>query len=481
MYKTDVLIIGAGAVGTALAREFSKFKIQVLVCDKNDDVGGDASKSCSGLTSTSATMPVGTLECKIRTISHSMIDILCRDLDIPILHCGSIAPVLTDEQMQEVPKLVERAFQNGVYDYEFMPREEILEMEPVLNPDIKGGIYSPRDSQINQFLMVVAEAENAAENGVDFLLDCEVTGIETGEGRVQRVLTTKGDIEAKWVINAAGLHCDEIAAMVGECDFTVHPRKGEFYVLGHDTPVKVKHIISSVPTPKTRGVLVIPTIDDNLLIGPTADDVEDKTDKKTTREGLEEVRTKALDMVPGLHFEDTITQFVGVRPARVPEGYNILISEKVKGYVGISGIRSTGLTASLALAKYVIHEMKAAGLELERKTGWIRERRGIVKFSDKTDEEKDALIAGDPRYGKIICRCEQITEAEIVEAIHRPVGAKTLDAVKRRVRAGMGRCQSGFCGPQVIAILARELGISEYEVRKRGIAAYMLDHETPRP
>ena len=481
MYKTDVLIIGAGAVGTALAREFSKFKIQVLVCDKNDDVGGDASKSCSGLTSTSATMPVGTLECKIRTISHSMIDILCRDLDIPILHCGSIAPVLTDEQMQEVPKLVERAFQNGVYDYEFMPREEILEMEPVLNPDIKGGIYSPRDSQINQFLMVVAEAENAAENGVDFLLDCEVTGIETGEGRVQRVLTTKGDIEAKWVINAAGLHCDEIAAMVGECDFTVHPRKGEFYVLGHDTPVKVKHIISSVPTPKTRGVLVIPTIDDNLLIGPTADDVEDKTDKKTTREGLEEVRTKALDMVPGLHFEDTITQFVGVRPARVPEGYNILISEKVKGYVGISGIRSTGLTASLALAKYVIHEMKAAGLELERKTGWIRERRGIVKFSDKTDEEKDALIAGDPRYGKIVCRCEQITEAEIVEAIHRPVGAKTLDAVKRRVRAGMGRCQSGFCGPQVIAILARELGISEYEVRKRGIAAYMLDHETPRP
>ena len=481
MYKTDVLIIGAGAVGTALAREFSKFKIQVLVCDKNDDVGGDASKSCSGLTSTSATMPVGTLECKIRTISHSMIDILCRDLDIPILHCGSIAPVLTDEQMQEVPKLVERAFQNGVYDYEFMPREEILEMEPVLNPDIKGGIYSPRDSQINQFLMVVAEAENAAENGVDFLLDCEVTGIETGEGRVQRVLTTKGDIEAKWVINAAGLHCDEIAAMVGECDFTVHPRKGEFYVLGHDTPVKVKHIISSVPTPKTRGVLVIPTVDDNLLIGPTADDVEDKTDKKTTREGLEEVRTKALDMVPGLHFEDTITQFVGVRPARVPEGYNILISEKVKGYVGISGIRSTGLTASLALAKYVIHEMKAAGLELERKTGWIRERRGIVKFSDKTDEEKDALIAGDPRYGKIVCRCEQVTEAEIVEAIHRPVGAKTLDAVKRRVRAGMGRCQSGFCGPQVIAILARELGISEYEVRKRGIAAYMLDHETPRP
>jgi len=476
MYKADILIIGAGAVGTALARELSKFKVKVLVCDKNDDVGGDASKSCSGLTSTSATMPVGTLECKLRTISHTMVDVLCRDLDIPIIHCGSIAPVLTDDQMAQVPKLLDKAWQNGVWDYEFLPREEILEMEPTLNPAIKGGIYSPRDSQINQFLMVVAEAENAAENGVEFLLDCEVTGIETGDGRVRRVLTTKGEIEATWVVNAAGLHCDEIARMVDECDFTVHPRKGEFYVLGHDTPVKVKHIISSVPTPKTRGVLVIPTTDDNLIVGPTADDVEDKTDRKTTRAGLEEVRVKALEMVPGLRFSDTITQFVGARPARVPEGYNILVSEKARGYVGISGIRSTGLTASMALAKYIVHEMQGAGLELERKVGWVRTRRGIVKFAGRSDAEKDALIAKDSRYGNIVCRCEQITEAEIVQAIHRPVGARTLDAVKRRVRAGMGRCQSGFCGPQVVAILARELGISEYDVRKRGVAAYMLDH-----
>jgi len=477
MRKTDVLIIGAGAVGVALARELSKYKLDVIVCDKNDDVGGDASKSNSGLTSTSATMPVGTLECKLRTIAHSMVDTVCRDLDVPIIHCGSIAPVLYSEQMENVKGLLDRAFLNGVYDYEFLPKQDILDMEPTLNPDILGGIYSPRDNQINQFLLVVAEAENAAENGVEFLLDCKVLGIDVANGKVEKVCTTKGDIQAKWVVNAAGMYCDEIAKMVDECDFKVHPRKGEFFVFSHNTPVKVSHIISSVPCAKTRGVLVIPTVDNNMIVGPTADDVEDKTDRMTTREGLDSVRTQALAMVPGLRFEDTIAQFVGARPTRTPEGYNILVSKKAQGYVGISGVRSTGLTASIAIAKYVAHEMQGAGLVLERKVGWIRTRRGIVRFADKTDEEKDALIAADPLYGKLICRCEQVTESEILQAIHRPVGAKTLDAVKRRVRAGMGRCQGGFCSPLVIEIIARELGIPEEEVRKRGEKAFMMAHD----
>ena len=474
MYNTDILIIGAGAVGCALARELSKYNVNVLVCDKNDDVGGDASKSNSGLTSTSATMPLGSLECRLRSASHAMVDRICSELDIPIIHCGSIAPVLYPEQMENVPGLLEKAFQNGVFDYEFLPAKDILDMEPTLNPEILGGIYSPRDNQINQFIFVSAHAENAAENGVDFLLDCKVTGMDIKDGKIDKVITSKGDIKAKWVINAAGLYCDDIAKMVDECDFTVHPRKGEFFVLSHNTPVKVSHIISSVPSPKTRGVLVIPTVDNNMIVGPTADDVEEKTDRETTAMGLEMVRTQALAMVPGLRFEDTIAQFIGARPTRTPEGYDIRISEKVKGYVGISGIRSTGLTCSPGIAKHVVHEMQAAGLALERKEGWIRTRRGIVRFSDKTDEEKDALIQKDPLYGKIICRCEQVTESEILQAIHRPVGAKTLDAVKRRVRAGMGRCQGGFCSPLVIEIIARELGIAQEEVRKRGEKAFML-------
>ena len=450
MNKSDVLIIGAGAVGCALARELSKYNLSVTVVDKNDDVGGDASKSNSGLFSTSATMPVGTLECKLRTIAHSMIMNVCKDLDVPVIECGSIAPVLYPDQLETAKNLTERAFQNGVYDYELLPAKDILDLEPTLNPEILGGIYSPRDRQANQFIFVSALAENAAENGVEFVLDCPGTGMDVKDGKIYAVHTPKGDFSATWVINAAGLHCDEISDMVGECDFKINPRKGEFYVFSSDTPVKVSHIISSVPSPKTRGVLVIPTVDNNMLVGPTADDVEDKTDTKTTAGGLASIKAQALNMVPGLHFEDTITQFVGVRAARTPEGYDIRFSEKVKGFIGISGVRSTGLTASIGIATYVVHGMKEAGLELSRKEGWKRTRKGIVRFADATDAEKDALIAENPLYGKIVCRCEQVTEAEIVQAINRPVGAKTIDAIKRRVRAGMGRCQGGFCGPTVI-------------------------------
>lgn len=474
MYTTDVLIIGAGAVGTAIARELSKFKLRVMVCDKNDDVGGDASKSCSSCISTESTVTPFTLESKICQASRPLFDKLCRDLEIPIHYCGSITPAVNEEQMTAIPGMLEKAFDNGVYDVEYLNREELLSMEPNLNPSTLGGIYSPRDAQINQFMLVVAQAENAAENGVEFLLDCKVLNIEISQRRIETVKTSRGDIHTRWVVNAAGLFCDDIARMVGECDFIVHPRKGQFFVLSKDTPVKVAHTIISIPQKNSRGTLVIPTVDGNILIGPTAEDIEDKTDKKTTKEGLNRVTEQARMLIPNLHMEDTITQFVGLRPAREPEGYNILISDRVKGYVGLSGIRSTGLTGSLGIAKYTVRKMQEAGLMLVRKQGFVPVRRAIVSFADKSDEEKNCLIQKDPQYGKIVCRCEQVTESEIVQAIHRPVGARTIDAIKRRVRAGMGRCQGGFCGPLVAEILFRELGIPANEIRKRSGDSYLF-------
>lgn len=474
MGRADVVVIGAGAVGTAIARELSRYRLKVIVCDKNEDVGGDASKSCSSCVATAATMPVGTLEQKLREISHPMVFEICRDLDVPIEKCGSLTVAVTDEQYANIPAWIAKAEKNGVQDAEIKTAEELLQMEPHLNPDVKGGIYVAHDSQINQFLFVVAMAENAAENGVEFRLECPVTDIVVNDGKIEYVDTPKGKIRADWVINAAGLYCDEIADMVGLRDFAVHPRRGEFYVLDRNTSVKVKHIIRSVPGGSGHGTLIIPTVDNNVLVGPNAEDIEDKLEKRTTREGLESVKEQALELVPGLNFRDTITQFVGLRPAREPEGYDFVISDKVRGYVGISGIRSTGLTSSPGIALHTIDLMKQAGLVLEKKEHFNKYRKGIVSFAGKSDEEMDALIAADPKYGRIICRCEKITEAEIIQAIRRPVGARSVDAVKRRVRAGMGRCQGGFCSPSVIEILAHELGISEEDIRKRGGTSFML-------
>ncbi len=476
MIKTDVLIIGAGAVGVGIARELSKFELDVLVVEKKDDVGGDATKSCSAMISTEFSVPPFTLESKICQSSRPMYDLLCRDLDIPLVYRGSLTVAFNEEQEERIPAILKKAFDNGVYDVEYLRPEEILEMEPNINPNIRGGVWSPRDTQINPFEFIIAQAENAAENGVQFLFDCPVTGMElANDGTIGKVITPKGEIEAKYVINAAGLYCDDIAKMVGECDFKVNPRRGQFYLLDSETAVKVNHILMPVATPTSRGTLVIPTVDNNILVGPTAEDYEDKTDKRTTKAGLDMVAEQAKLLVPNLQLQDTITQFVGLRPARNPEGYNILISEKVKGYVGISGIRSSGLTGSLGIAKYTIQMMREQlGLETRRKAGFIKTRRGIAKFSTATDAEKEALIAADPLYGHIVCRCEQITEAEILQAIRRPVGARTVDAVKRRVRAGMGRCQGGFCAPYVIDILARELGVPAEEIRKRDGKSFML-------
>lgn len=478
MMKTDVVIIGAGAVGCAVARELSKYKIDVTVVDKNEDIGGDASKSNSAIIHTGYDAAPGTLESQLVVAANPMYPELVRDLDVPFEQVGALLPAVSDEQFESLPAIKEKAFRNGVYDVEYLSKEQLLEMEPNLNPDVKGGLYIPRESIIDPFIYVQALAENANENGVRFLLNTKATGITTGDGAVKSVETTAGRIATKYIVNAAALYSDEIAAMAGKADYKMVARRGQFYILDKNTACKVSRIILPIPTKITKGKLMCPTIHGNMLVGPTAEDLDNKEDRSTTAEGLESILNDVRRLVPGVRVKDSIAQYSGLRPNRDPEGLHADMYDDLKGYVNLSGIRSTGLTLSAAIGKYVVEMMKAQGFSAEFKENFVKTRKGIVKFSELGPEERERVIAADPLYGNVICRCETVTEGEIVAAIRRPLGARSVDAVKRRVRAGAGRCQGGFCGPKVIEILARELGIPIEEVNKNNAGTYMIAGRT---
>lgn len=474
MLKKDVVIIGAGAVGSAIARELSKYDLDILVVDKNEDIGGDASKSNSAIIHTGYDATSGTLESQLVVAANPMYEQLTEELDVPYKKVGALLPAITDEQYEQLPAIKEKAFKNRVYDVEYLSTEQMLEMEPNLNPEAKAGLYIPRENIIDPFILVMALAENANANGASFMLNAKVTGIRTENGRVAVVETTGGDIETRWIINAAALHCDDIAAMVGKADYKVVARRGQFFILDKNTSCKVNKIVLPIPTKITKGKLMCPTIHGNMLVGPTAEDLDDKAGYETTAEGLESIAQEVRRLIPGVNLRDSITQYSGLRPNRVPEGLNVDVYDDVEGYVNLSGVRSTGLTLSVSIAKYVAQLMLSRGMKAKLRGDFISERKGIVRFHELSREEQDALIKKDPRYGTVICRCETVTEGEIMDAIHRAIPAQSMDAVKRCGRAGMGRCQGGFCGPRVLEILARELGKSVEEITKNQAGSRMI-------
>ena len=474
MLKTDVLVIGAGAVGTAITRELSKYNLDVICVDKREDVGGDCSKSNSAIIHTGYDAKPGTLESQLVVSANPQYEKLCEDLDIPFAKIGAILPAITDEQFAQLPGIKEKAYKNKVYDVEYRSAEQLLEMEPELNPDVKGGLWIPRESIIDPFLFVVAMAENAVANGARFLLSTEVTDIKMEGDKVGGAETTGGYIEAKYIINAAGLFCDDVAAMVGKNDYYVNPRKGQFYILDKNTSCKVNHIVLPIPTKVTKGKLMTPTIHGNMLVGPTAEDLTDKYDKSTTAQGLATIREDVSKLIPNVQLRDTITQYSGLRANRNPEELRIDTYDDVKNYVNLSGVRSTGLTNSISCGTYVAQLLQEMGAQMTWKENFISKRKGIPCIHQLSHEEQDQLIQENPLYGNIVCRCETITEGEIVDAIHAPIPARSVDAIKRRLRAGMGRCQGGFCGPKVIEILARELGCSTADICKNNERSYMI-------
>ena len=472
--ETDVLIVGAGAVGCAIARDLSKYKVKVLVVDRNLDVGGDASKSNSAIIHTGYDATPGTLESQLVVAANPMYDRLTEELEVPFKRVGAVLPAFNQEQFEILPQLKEKAFQNGVYDVEYLSAEELRRMEPNLNPSVLGGLYIPREGIVDPFLFVVALAESAQQNGADFLLGTNVIGMTSAQDQVTCVETTAGDVWASYVVNAAGLYNDEIAGMVGKADYYVSPRKGQFFVLDRETSCRVNHIVLPIPTKTTKGKLMCPTVHGNMLLGPTAEDLSDKLDKSTDAAGLNAVAADVRAMVPCVQLQDTITQYAGLRPQRNPEGLRVDRYPDVKNFLNLSGVRSTGLTASVSLGNYAVKCLEEMGLRLEWDPWFEPRRKAIPLLRDMPREGQERIMERDPLYRHIICRCETVTEGEIVAAIHRPIPARSVDAVKRRLRAGMGRCQGGFCGPQVIEILARELGVPAEDIQKNNPGSYMI-------
>jgi glycerol-3-phosphate dehydrogenase len=397
------------------------------------------------------------------------------DLGVPFQRVGAYLVAVDDEQHALLAEIQANAVKNGVHDVRYVPAAELLAAEPALVPTARGALHSPRESIVCPFTWCAALAENACANGVEIFLDSEVTGLVRESGSSWRVIHTKGEIVTRWVVNAAGLHGDRIAAMAGVCDFTVTPRKGEVYVLDKAVSSIISRIIFPLPTAETKGVLLSPTVHGNVIVqnrhlpGPTAADITaDKSDTSCTASGLAQTAQGARKLVPGLDLGATITQYAGLRAVNSKNRFVIEPAAQAPGIFTITGIRSTGLSASPAIAVYAARMLKEAGLKLKPKRRFKSVRAPIRKFAEMTDAERAKAVSADPLYAHVVCRCEHVSEAEVVAAIHRSPAATTLDALKRRIRAGTGRCQGGFCTVRLLEILSRELNVSYDRVTKKG-------------
>ncbi|WP_408954705.1 NAD(P)/FAD-dependent oxidoreductase [Natroniella sp. ANB-PHB2] len=472
--ETEVLIIGGGVVGTAIARELAKYKLDITLVEKEADVCTGTSKANTALLHAGFNADFNTLKGKLNVRGNELYHQLEKELDVPIEWIGALVVAKKKSEIAKLEELLENGQQNGVPDLEILKREELFELEPNLNSDAIAALYAPTAGIVNPFELTVAFAKNAVENGVEILLEAEVLDIEE-QNDYKLVRTAQGDIEAELVINVAGLYSDKIASMVGIDDFEITPRKGEYYLYDKKLDIDVNHTIFPVPTEVSKGIVITPTDEMNLLIGPNVEEVADKSDLVNTREGLDELMKGAQRLIPELGMKKVIKQFSGLRAAIKETGdFLIEASEKVKGFINVAGIQSPGLASAPAIAEMVVGIVKGEYGELELDTKFNSNYQGIPRFRHMSHQERAKLIEKNKDYGEIICRCETVTKGEIIEAIREPVGARTVNAVKRRVRPGSGRCQGGFCEPKVVEILAEELGIEPTEVKLEGEDSQLL-------
>ncbi|SHH36624.1 NAD(P)/FAD-dependent oxidoreductase [Tepidibacter thalassicus] len=461
----DVAVIGAGVVGASIARELSSYKLSTVILEKGVEVCQGTTKANSAIVHGGYDAVPGTLKAKLNVEGNKMYEKLCCDLDVQFKKIGSLVLAFNDEEVKILDELYQRGIVNEVDGLKILNKQEIKEIEPNISDEVVAALYCSSAGIVCPFNLTVALVENAIVNGVEFKSESEVLDIDK-EGDYFNIKTKKGYVKAKYVINAAGLYADKINNMIGGDEYYIIPRKGEYRVLDRSEGTMAKHVLFQCPTKKGKGVLVTPTVHGNLLLGPTANEVEDREDVSITYDGLDFLTKLAKKTMPNVDTSKTITSFAGVRATPNTKDFMIFASNKAKGFINVGGIESPGLTAAPAIAKYVIDILKKEGLNLDKKEDFNPYRKREKAFAHMSKEERIEAIAKDSRHSKIICRCETVTEAEIIDAIHRPAGARTVDGVKRRVRPGMGRCQGGFCGPRVVEILARELNMDMQEVLK---------------
>ncbi len=473
----DCLIIGAGVSGSAIAREVSKYKANVCVLEKCEDVCEGTSKANSAIVHAGFDAEEGSLMAKLNVEGNEMMDQLSKDLDIPFKRNGSMVVCVHKEELDGLKTLYERGVKNGVKGLKILSKEEALEMEPNLSDNVEGALFAPTGGIICPFELTIAMAENANVNGVEFRFNTEVEDIKKGEDGLWHLRTNNGEYVTRMVINAAGVHADEIHNMVSSDKMHIIERRGDYCLLDKQVGGYVSHTIFPQPTKYGKGVLVTPTVHGNLLVGPTAIDLENKEGNNTTAQGLDEVVSKASENVKNLPMRNVITSFAGLRAHLERHEFVIEEVKDAPGFIDVAGIESPGLSASPAIGK-MVGEMVKEKLSLTEKENWVGTRKGITKTEGLSVEEMNELIKKNPAYGTIVCRCESITEGEILEAIHRPLGARSLDGVKRRTRAGMGRCQAGFCSPRTMEIINRELGLPYEKITKSGGKSYIVLERT---
>lgn len=480
MRRFDFAIVGAGVCGAWIAYELSRRDLQVVVLEKEPDICEGTSKANSAIVHAGYDPMPGSLMARLNVRGNELIRKFAKQMSIPFKQVGSLVVAFDDEGIEGIRKLYDRGVSNGVPGLELLSSADARALEPNISEGCLGALYAPTGGICSPFELAAAPMDLAIENGVVLKRSFELSKVEKKkDDNGNNVFVLNDCIETSCVINAAGVHSAKIAAMFGDDSFSIHPRKGEYSLLDSNVGGLVSHVIFQPPTSLGKGVLVSPTVDGNILVGPTAQDIESLDDTTTTDEGQQNVFAGAKVSVPSVNERDVITSFAGVRAVsdyRNANGYEdfVIGFSKVDGLFNVAGICSPGLTSAPAIGEFVVHLLDERGLVGPPKCA-SKTERNVVRFMELPDDEKREALARNPLYGRVICRCENVTEGEIVDSINRPCGAVDMDGVKRRVRAGMGRCQGGFCGPRVMEILSRELGIPYTQVTKFGRGSWMVE------